>query len=98
VSNNVRLSQEEKEAILSILHEADPEGEIYVFGSRADLNKRGGDIDVFFQTSKKLTLKHRLILEYRMGSKCNTKVDLLVKRVDEPDQPIHDIARQGVHL
>ncbi|TVQ73822.1 MAG: nucleotidyltransferase domain-containing protein [Oceanospirillales bacterium] len=98
MNNKIRLSQEEKDVIVSVLHEADPDGEIYVFGSRTDIKKRGGDIDIFFETKKKLTLKHRLLLEYRMRSQCDTKIDLLVKSADEPDQPIHDIAKQGVHL
>lgn len=95
---NVRLSQEEREAIVSVLCAEDSEGKVYVFGSRADVNKRGGDIDIFFQTSKKLTLRERLFLEYRLRAECDTKIDLLVKSADEPNQPIYDIAREGVLL
>lgn len=94
----VRLSQEEREVIVSLLRAEDPDGQVFVFGSRADLDKRGGDIDIFFQTDKKLTLKKRLFLEYRLRTKCDTKIDLLVKSANEPNQPIYDIARKGVLL
>lgn len=94
----VRLSQEEREVIVSLLRAEDPDGQVFVFGSRADLDKRGGDIDIFFQTDKKLTLKKRLFLEYRLRTKCDTKIDLLVKSADERNQPIYDIARKGVLL
>lgn len=95
---NVRLSQEEREAIVSVLRAEDPEGKVYLFGSRTDVDKRGGDIDIFFQTGKKLTFKKRLFLEYRLRAVCDTKIDLLVKSPDEPNQPIFDIAREGVLL
>jgi len=49
-------------------------GDIYIFGSRTDDKKRGGDIDIYIVPDKKMTTKERvdmsneikIILEYDM--------------------------------
>jgi predicted nucleotidyltransferase len=94
----MRLSVRENETVRSILYEADPYGRIYLFGSRADDTKKGGDIDLFFESSTALDLKHRLALEYRLSAECDTKVDLLVKNPGQEENAIFSIARKGVLL
>jgi len=94
----MRLSVQENEAIHRLLNQVDPEGRIYLFGSRADDAKKGGDIDLFFESSTTLDLKHRLALEYRLSVECATKVDLLVKNQGQEENPIFKIARQGILL
>lgn len=42
----MRLSEKEKSAIVQAIHSIDPNAEIYLFGSRADDKKKGGDIDL----------------------------------------------------
>ena len=37
--------------------ELDPAGRIYLYGSRADDKRRGGDIDIYFQASRPIELK-----------------------------------------
>lgn len=98
MSERYRLSHQEETAIRQMLMSADPEGDIYLFGSRADIARRGGDIDLFFETSQRLSMKQRLLLEYRISGACDTHVDLLVKQRGMPDEPIHEIARQGIRL
>jgi hypothetical protein len=44
----MRLSAQEHETISRVLKETDPQGRIYLFGSRTDDEKKGGDIDLFF--------------------------------------------------
>ncbi len=94
----MRLSAQENETVRRVLYEADPHGRLYLFGSRADDMKRGGDIDLFFESSMTLDLKHKLALEYRLSSECDTKVDLLVKNPGQEDSAIFEIARSGVPL
>lgn len=94
----MRLSNNEANVIRTLLCQADPRGKIYLFGSRADDTRRGGDIDIFFETSLPLGLRNRLLLEYKLSSEVNTKVDLLVKAPNEEEQPIYAIARKGVVL
>jgi len=43
----LRLKDTEIEAIKSVFNEVFGKGEIYLFGSRVDDNKRGGDIDLY---------------------------------------------------
>lgn len=94
----MRLSEFEPQTIRNTLYEADPEGKAYLFGSRADDTKKGGDIDLYFEVSKELGLKSILALEYHLSSQFQTRVDLLVKRQGEADKPIYAIARKGVPL
>ena len=86
------------QAIRQVLLNADPQGRIFLFGSRVNDEKKGGDIDVYFETSKNLGLKTKLTLEYQLTTLCETKVDLLVKNPEQEEKPIFNIARQGVSL
>jgi predicted nucleotidyltransferase len=94
----MRLSAHEYKAIHRILDKINPHGRIYLFGSRTDDSKKGGDIDLFFESSITLDLKLRLALEYRLSVECDTKVDLLVKNPEQEDSPIFKIAREGIVL
>jgi predicted nucleotidyltransferase len=81
-----------------LLNDLDPAGRAFVFGSRLDNQRRGGDIDIFLEASRHIDLKSILTLENRLSAVCDESVDLLVKNPGQPDQPIHLIARQGVPL
>ncbi|MBI4986345.1 MAG: nucleotidyltransferase domain-containing protein [Rhodocyclales bacterium] len=94
----MRLSPHELQAVRQTLFEQDPNGHAWLFGSRADDSRRGGDIDLYFETSRPLDLKTALTLERRLTDLCNTKVDLLVRNPGQPEQPIYVVARKGVPL
>lgn len=42
----MRISEEEQQAILNTISGFDQDAEVYLFGSRLDDAKRGGDIDI----------------------------------------------------
>ncbi len=95
----MRLSTTELHALRSILGALDPVGRIYLYGSRADDKRRGGDIDVYLQASRPIDLKTQLCTQYRLELACDTRVDLLVKNPGQALRPIHQIAtEQGVLL
>ena len=95
----MRLTNFEFNALRTIIGELDPSGSIYLYGSRTDDSRRGGDIDVFLQASRAIDMKSRLRTQYRLQLACNTHVDLLVKNPQQPMQAIHQIAiEQGVLL
>ena len=95
----MRLNSTELHALRSILGALDPAGQIYLYGSRTDDLRRGGDIDVYLQASSPIDLKTQLSTQYRLELACDTHVDLLVKNPGQPVQPIHKIAiEQGILL
>ncbi len=95
----MRLSNTELQALRAILGELDPAGRIYLYGSRADDTRRGGDIDIYLEASRPIELKTRLLTQYRLQQACDTRVDLLVKNPAQPVLPIHQIAiERGVLL
>lgn len=94
----MRLLETERQAIKSVLHNADPKGKVFLFGSRVDDNRKGGDIDIFFESTITLELRKRLILQYELSSECDNKIDLLVKAPNDDERPIYSIARKGVIL
>lgn len=94
----MRLLPKETQVIRQVLFNADPQGRIFLFGSRIDDEKKGGDIDIFFEPSKKLELRTKLSLEYSLTTLCETKVDLLVKNPEQEEMAIFGIARKGVAL
>lgn len=94
----MRLRPKETQAIRQVLLNADPQGRIFLFGSRVNDEKKGGDIDVFFEPSKNLEFSTKLALEYQLTTLCETKVDLLVKNPEQEEKAIFGIARKGISL
>jgi uncharacterized protein len=91
----MRLNHAELDAIRSTLRTVDPAGRIFLYGSRVDDTRRGGDIDVFLDASRPVDLKTALTTQVLLSAACDTKVDLLVKGPENGDMPIHQIARRG---
>lgn len=95
----MRLTPKELISIRHILGELDPLGHIYLYGSRVDDNRRGGDIDIFLNASRTIELKTQLTIQYRLAMACDTHVDFLVKNPNQSIQPIHEIALEtGIKL
>ena len=83
-SAKLRLYQEEIEAIKSAIKKYDPQAKILIFGSRTDLNKKGGDIDILVISNRinyKLRRKIRVDLWLALGDR---KIDLIV--TDNPEK------------
>ena len=97
---DIRLQSTQQEAIKQLALEFFENTKVSVFGSRADMSQKGGDIDIYIQTSKKdALLKAKLVFlcefEKRFGEQ---KVDLLVDNGSKK-KPIFEIARrEGVLL
>ena len=56
----MRLTQQEIKAIKKTFKEVFEEGDIYLFGSRVDDTKRGGDIDLYVDTPLSLNTRESL--------------------------------------
>lgn len=95
----MRLTPSEHQTITGILRSVDPQGEVLLFGSRANDQRKGGDIDLLWCTSRPIDLKTQLSTQWRLEVSCDTHVDLLVQTPGEPEREIFQIARQtGVPL
>ncbi|MCK9223753.1 MAG: nucleotidyltransferase domain-containing protein [Candidatus Muirbacterium halophilum] len=81
----LRLNDFEINCIKESILKYDEKAEIYIFGSRIDLSKKGGDIDVFVKSNvvKIDLLKFKLNIladiEKNLGER---KIDLVVKPID----------------
>jgi len=100
----VRLSDYEVDAIKETAKKYFGENcRIFIFGSRADLEKRGGDIDIYIETNlstKEIAInkiKFLAELESKIGEQ---KIDLVVYNPEVMKKElIHEIAlKEGVEI
>jgi predicted nucleotidyltransferase len=94
----MRLSPDQISKIKTAIGEVDPNGAIYLFGSRVDDSVKGGDIDLFVESSYLIPFSKKLSLEWEISCLCDSDVDLLFKSPDAEEMPIHRIAKNGVKL
>jgi len=81
---NVRLSEKEIRIIKDTIKKYDPDANIIIFGSRTDLTKKGGDIDILVISNKidyKMRRKIRVELFLKLGER---KIDLII--TDNPQK------------
>lgn len=103
--SNVRLSKQALEAVELLFHKHFLRGDkLWLFGSRTDITKKGGDIDFYVETQAKtiadaIKMKSDFIweLEQIIGEQ---KIDLVLNMLNFPHPiPIHDIARtKGINI
>jgi predicted nucleotidyltransferase len=99
----MRLTETQRAAIkASVSNVIDADSRVWLFGSRTDDAKLGGDIDLLIETDKilpnRVTALCRLegSLVIKLGDR---KIDIILKDASTPAAPIHRVAReQGVLL
>lgn len=102
---NIRLTKHEVQAIQSVIEQqmaALVEATLWLFGSRTDPKKRGGDIDLFLELEScidnldQLRRQIQLALYDEIGEQ---KIDLLIKQPNSTENALFDLAREeGVLL
>ncbi len=97
-SNKIRLKEWQIKAIKETIKNFDKNAKIYIYGSRTDLTKKGGDIDILV-ISDKISLKDQLKIKAKLlvllGDR---KIDLLVAK-NENETPFVEIAyNQAVEI
>ena len=98
---NIRLSNKYIETIKALALKFFDSDDVRIFGSRADINKKGGDIDIYIKTGKsKNILKSKLqfLTEFEklLGRQ---KVDLIIEYKNSKNKPIFDEAKStGIRL
>jgi predicted nucleotidyltransferase len=71
----VRLDAEESAALKHAV--SGVPGEVWLFGSRTDLSRRGGDVDILVLTDQPALETSRTIAT-RFFSRCEEKIDVIV--------------------
>lgn len=99
----MRLTETQRTAIkASVANIIDTDSRVWLFGSRADDTKLGGDIDLLIETDK--TLPNRVTALCRLEGNLvmklgDRKIDIILKDARTPEAPVHRAARkQGVLL
>ena len=94
----MRLSKEEADFIKYLAKKYFNSTDVYLFGSRTDDNKKGGDIDIYIETNLKNTLKAKLkfLTEFEMKFGIQ-KIDIVVNNHTQ-NLPIFEIAKKGIKL
>lgn len=93
----MRLSIEQQASIKKVIQTLDNDAKIYLFGSRVDPSKRGGDIDLLV-ISKTITEKNRREIKLKLYDELGEqKIDLII--ADNTSKPFIKIAlEQGILL
>jgi len=71
---------------------------VWLFGSRVDDSRRGGDVDLYVETDQANTLLLALQCKIELEDSLDLHVDLVVKE-EGKNKPIYQIAKnQGIQL
>jgi predicted nucleotidyltransferase len=94
----MRISAFEKDAIVGAIIACDPEAKIWLFGSRADDSKKGGDIDIGV-LSKKIDLIEKIGIKIDICEKIGEqKIDLVVSKTGSTAFFKYAVMKSGVAL
>jgi len=94
----MRLNKTEREIIKNTVKNLDGKAKIYLFGSRVDNKKKGGDIDLLVISSK-LNFSHKLkilrLLYEKLGEQ---RIDLVIKENIKTDPFVKTIIESAAEL
>ena len=78
IIDDMRLTEKEKKAIIDAVRSLRPDAKIYLFGSRIDDSKKGGDIDIFVLDTNPLSIEEKLKIKRLFFNSCGEqKFDLI---------------------
>ena len=96
MTQSTRLNQTQIDTIKNIIYNHFGECEIYLFGSQIDMQKRGGDIDIFVICNKKIDLETKLKAKIELQNKLLTPVDIVISK--DKNRMIEKEALKGVRV
>ena len=96
---SMRLTPDQAQASRQRIHiHTGKHARIWLFGSRVDDSRRGGDVDLYVEPETAPDLTARLRCKSELADALDLNVDLIVQQPDQ-DLPIYRIAkRSGVRL
>lgn len=93
----MRVTESEKKVIIAVISEFDPQARVYLFGSRVDDTKRGGDIDLLIM-SDVLSASDRGTIRWELCGKLGEqKIDIVIAK-DTTDPFVNIAYKTGVRL
>jgi predicted nucleotidyltransferase len=96
-STTVRLTESEIKAIKQCVQTLDSHAKTYLFGSRVDSRKKGGDIDLLI-LSQQLNFDDKLRLKIQLFEQIGEqKIDIVIAK-DTSDPFVRLALKQGVML
>ena len=94
----MRISEIEKTTIVNAILEKDKNAQIFLFGSRTDDFKKGGDIDILVQSDEIGLLEIVKIKSSIFKNIPEQKIDLLVSKSNETNHFVDFISDQLISL
>ena len=94
----MRISEIEKTTIVNAILEKDKNAQIFLFGSRTDDFKKGGDIDILIQSDEIGLLEIVKIKSTIFKNIPEQKIDLLVSKSNETNHFVDFISNQLISL
>jgi len=92
----MRLKDSERTLIKKVVSEFDPDSRVFLFGSRVDDRKKGGDIDLIVITNRNSFLD-RLHLKVKLKETLgDQKIDLIL--TDGKGDPFVDMIKENAIL
>lgn len=92
----MRLSTEvKKQIIIHAIQYFGADIKLYLFGSRVHDNKKGGDIDLYLESSKEIDINQQIkFLNNIYKYVTQRKIDLIINTPSKKDKPIFHTAKQ----
>ncbi len=91
----MRLKPREIETIKAVINDHLSDARIYLFGSRLDESKKGGDIDLFI-SAEKLDYPSKVKIRSKLERFLGKPVDIVFHR--DFSRPIEQKALEGIRL
>ena len=96
----IRLKEQQQDTIKKLTLELFNSSKVRIFGSRADMTQKGGDIDIYIQTDKKEGILKSKLTFLREFEKLfgEQKVDLLVDNGTKKKEIFEIAKKEGIVL
>ncbi len=97
----MRITRKEKENIIRYAKKYfGADVKMYLFGSRVDDKKKGGDIDLFLESKIDINMYEQIEFLKQLYLHITTrKIDLVIKSPSKKDRPIyHTAKKEGILL
>ena len=96
----MRLTKDAVRSIHNSVQDVCEGAEVWLFGSRVDDHKKGGDIDLYIEMEREIQITEQLRLMSRLQRVLGfRKIDLVIRTPSSPDRSIFQTAKNtGVRL